>query len=316
MACFALAIGQQSDHQSKNRDTSFSVYSAYRQALKKHPAISIATEAVIPGVVKKSNLVYCIAGKRPLELDVFVPPPAATNGIAILILHGGGWRSGHRSQHHPLAQRLAGRGYTCFTPEYRLSGEARFPAAVYDIKAAIRWVRRQAGIYRLDTTKIVVAGFSAGGELAAFMGTTGNLPAFEGGDCAAGVSSAPGAVINIDGTLSFVHPESGEGDDSKKISAATHWFGYPKKDNPALWEAASPLTYAGPHTPPTLFINSSVPRMHAGREDYIRILQAFGIYTEVESFEGAPHSFCLFHPWFEPTVEKIHAFLQKIFPAR
>jgi len=113
--------------------------------------------------------------------------------------------------------------------------------------------------------------------------------------------------------LSFVHPESGEGDDSKRTSAATNWFGYPKKDNYALWEQASSLTHAGKHTPPTLFINSSVDRMHAGREDYIKILNQYNTYSEVKSFEGAPHSFCLFDPWFEPTVKYIDEFLKKVF---
>lgn len=298
-------------------DTSFSVYSAYRQAVKTHPDIVIATERADAAVIKKANITYCVRGKRALKLDIFSPvSKSLQNGIAILILHGGGWRSGNRSQHHALAQRLAALGYTCFTPEYRLSGEALFPAAVYDVKAAIRWVRQQAAVYRLDTAGIVVCGFSAGGTLAALMATTGNMPLFEGTGCNMNLSSAVNALIDIDGTLSFVHPESGEGDDSKKISAATHWFGYSKKDNPGLWEAASPLSYAGPRTPPTLFINSAVARMHAGRDDYIRLLTTQGVYTSVHSFEGAPHSFCLFHPWFEPTIELIHAFLQQVFPAK
>ncbi|HRH60161.1 MAG TPA: hypothetical protein PL045_06295, partial [Chitinophagaceae bacterium] len=121
------------------------------------------------------------------------------------------------------------------------------------------------------------------------------------------------AVIDIDGTLSFVHPESGEGDDSKRISAATNWFGYAKKDNYELWKEASPLTHAGKNTPPTLFINSTVARMHAGREDYIKVLNENNIYSEVQSFENSPHSFCLFEPWFTPTVNYVNAFLKKVF---
>ena len=121
------------------------------------------------------------------------------------------------------------------------------------------------------------------------------------------------AVIDIDGTLSFVHPESGEGDDSKKTSAATYWFGYSKKENPELWTQASPLTHAGKTTPPTLFINSSIERMHAGRNDYIKILTENNIYTEVKTFENSPHHFCLMEPWFTPTVKYIDEFLKKVF---
>jgi acetyl esterase/lipase len=149
--------------------------------------------------------------------------------------------------------------------------------------------------------------------LAAFMGTTGNMPLFEGGNCHINIGSQVNAVVDIDGTLSFDHPDGGEGDDSKRISAATYWFGYPKKENPVLWKAASPLSYVSSKTPPTLFLNSAVTRMHAGREDYIKVLDENKVYSEVHTFEGAPHSFCLFDPWFQPTVNYIDLFLKKVF---
>jgi acetyl esterase/lipase len=204
-------------------------------------------------------------------------------------------------------------GYACFTPEYRLSTEALFPAAVYDLKESIRWIKKNADKYTIDTAKIVVSGFSAGGELAAFLGVTGNMPLFEGTQTPNAISTQVNAVIDMDGILSFVHPESGEGDDSKRTSAATYWFGYGKNEQPKLWEAASSLSYTGSQTPPTLFINSGVDRMHAGRTDYIRILDQNHIYSEVHTFEGAPHSFPLFEPWFEPMVNYIDGFLKKVF---
>jgi pectinesterase len=145
------------------------------------------------------------------------------------------------------------------------------------------------------------------------MGTTGNMPLFEGVVTNSNTLSQVNAVIDIDGTLSFVHPESSEGDDSKKMSAGTYWFGYSKKENPKLWEAASPLSYVSAATPPTLFINSSVARMHAGRDDYRKVLDENGIYSEVHEFDNSPHSFCLFNPWFDPTIQYIDGFLTKVF---
>jgi pectinesterase len=145
-------------------------------------------------------------------------------------------------------------GYVCFTPEYRLSTEALYPAAVHDLKAAVRWIQANA-----------------------------------------------------------VHPESGEGDDSKKTSASTYWFGYSKKENHKLLEEASPLTHVGKSAPATLFINSSVERMHAGRNDFIKVLDQYRIYSEVKTFEGAPHHFPFFHPWFEPAVKYVDDFLKKVF---
>ena len=295
-------------------DTSYSIYSAYTSTKKEFPDIKIVGEFKFDNVSEKKNIIYCNTGKRELLLDAFYPNTKSnTKRTAIIIIHGGGWRTGNRTQHYPLAQSLANLGYVAFTPEYRLSTEALFPAAIYDIKAAIRWVKANAQNHNIDTSRIVALGFSAGGEIAAFVGTTGNMPLFEGTNCHTDVSTNVNAVVDMDGTLSFVHPESGEGDDSKRISAATYWFGYPKKEHPKLWEAASPLSYLDRNTPPTLFINSAVARMHAGREDYINVLNEHNIYSAVKNFEGAPHSFCLFDPWFQPTVKYIDEFLQKVF---
>lgn len=297
-------------------DSSYNSRVAYEQTIKTHPNTKLVKEFSFANVTEKRNITYRKIGNRELKLEAFYPKEnSVTPRIALLIIHGGGWRSGNRTQHYPLAQKMASLGYVCFTPEYRLSTEALFPAAIYDIKEAIRWVRKNAETYNLDPSKVVALGFSAGGELSAFMGTTGDMPLFEGSDFTI-VSSKVNAVVDIDGTLSFIHPDASEGDDSKRISAATYWFGYPKKDNIKLWEAASPLSYVSSTTPPTLFLNSAVAPMHAGREDYIKILNEHHIYSEVHEFEGAPHSFCLFDPWFEPTVKYIDDFLTKVFSGK
>jgi pectinesterase len=295
------------------QDTSYTNFSAYRDTKKSHPEIQLVTPDST-GVVIKRDIVYGSTGYRNLQLDMFSPAQQPANHIAIIMIHGGGWRTGNRQQHDAMMMELTHRGYTCFTPEYRLSTEALFPAAVYDLKAAIRYIKKNARHFSIDTTKIVCAGFSAGGELAAFIGATGNMPLFEGTVGNQVGSTNVQAVVDIDGILSFVHPESGEGDDSKRTSAATYWFGYPKKGYEKLWEAASTLSYVDGYTPATLFINSSVDRMHAGRDDYRERLKAFGTYTAVASFKDAPHSFCLFDPWFQPTVNYIDQFIKKIFP--
>lgn len=296
------------------RDTSYTTWAAYNSIKKQYPNAKAAEELHSPSITEKRNIVYCTAGSRKLLLDAFYPSgKKGRNGIAVVIVHGGGWRSGNRTQHYPLAQRLAALGYACFTPEYRLSTEALYPAAVYDLKAALRWLHANAKKYNVDTGKIAVAGFSAGGQLAALIGTTNGDAKFEGDECETKASSAVGAIVDLDGTLSFVHPESGEGDDSKKTSAATYWFGYSKKQNPKLWEEASPLSHVGQHTPPTLFINSGVARMHAGRDDFMKVLKENNVYVDVKTFADAPHHFPLFEPWFTPVVNQVDEFLQKVF---
>jgi pectinesterase len=300
------------------RDTSFTVHSAYKNAKKKYPNISIAQPAVPANVRSKMNVTYCtLPNGRALKLDVFYPKAKRKQQFpAVLVIHGGGWRSGDRSQHVPLAQQLAGKGYVAITAEYRLSTEAIYPAAVQDLKTAIRWIRANARSYPIDTTRIAVWGFSAGGQLATLIGTTNGDKQFDAGGCYSTHSSAVQAIVDADGTLAFIHPESGEGNDSKGPSAATYWFGVSKTERPDLWNQAGALNHVTPQTPPILFLNSSVDRMHAGRDDMRKQLDSYGIYSEVHSFPDTPHTFVLFNPWFEQVVQYTTDFLNRTFKVK
>ncbi|WP_256013442.1 alpha/beta hydrolase [Desertivirga xinjiangensis] len=231
LCCLQQTNAQSTLGLTGRRDTSFTSSSAYLKTLKQYPSISLVKEQASKSIKEIRNQVYCTIAGRELQIDAFLPVQKRKSKTpAILIVHGGGWRSGDRRQHIPLAQRLAAAGYASYTVEYRLSTEALYPAAVHDLKSALKWIRANAQKFNVDTAKIAVLGFSAGGELAAFLGVTACMSRFEGKDCKLPYSCSVQAVIDIDGTLSFVHPESGEGDDSKSTSAATYWFGYPKKD--------------------------------------------------------------------------------------
>ncbi|WP_460609864.1 alpha/beta hydrolase fold domain-containing protein [Hymenobacter terrigena] len=298
------------------RDTSFTVRSAFVKEKKRHPDISIAQPALPPTVQAAYNLTYCTLGQRALQLDIFYPKAKRKKGYpAVLFIHGGGWRSGHRSNHVAMAQQLAARGYVTVTAEYRLSTEAQYPAAVHDLKAAIRWLRANARQYPIDTTRIAVWGFSAGGQLAALVGTTNEDKQLEGSACNTSHSSSVQAIVDVDGTLSFTHPESGESANNQP-SPASAWFGGLKTEKPALWEQAGALSHVTPRTPPIIFINSAVDRMHAGREDMIKQLDAHHIYHETHAFPDSPHTFPLFNPWFEPTLQYTADFLDKVFKAK
>ncbi len=310
-----MALASQAQIQPSGKpDTTFTIQSSYQKELKYHPEIKLVEASVPEGVKKELSKTYLKLGKnRELKLDVFYKEQKNSRP-AVLMVHGGGWRSGDRTHNYTLAQQLAARGYVAIPVEYRLSTEALYPAAVQDLKAAVSWVRTHAKDYHIDPQRIAILGFSAGGQLAALVGTTNGNPTFEG--TSKGKNSTVQGIIDIDGTLAFIHPESGEGDDSRSISAGTYWFGYSKKEKPELWKEAGPLTHVGPNTPPTLFLNSSVARMHAGREDFIQVLTKHGIYSEVHSFENSPHTFLFFEPWFTPMLQYIDDFLQHIFPTK
>jgi pectinesterase len=211
----------------------------------------------------------------------------------------------------PLAARLAARGFVTATVEYRLSPEARYPAAVRDLKAAVRWLRARAERYGIDTARIGACGGSAGGHLAVFLGVTnGSSYSEEGGQDR---SSDVQAVVDIDGPLDLTRPEeSGKDDDPRKPSAGMRWIGFSFKERPDLWREASPLTHASAGTPPIAFINSSIERFHVGRDEMIEILKAADIYTEVHTIPNTPHPFWLFHPWFEETATHVEAFFRRV----
>lgn len=310
------------------KDTSYSNHSDYLKTLKQYVFIALVPDSCQKQVKEYRNQVYASTDKRDLHIDAFIPIPKMKHQRkptpAVMIIHGGGWRSGDRSQHIPLAQHLAAQGIASFTVEYRLSTEAFFPAAVYDLKAAVRWLRHSAAQYNLDTGKIYALGFSAGGELAAFLGMTSEIEEFavaqttKDGKAAAGSSQYSGnsskvnAVIDIDGTLSFVHPEASETQHPEKTGASAWWLGYRRTERLDLWQAASPLTYADHNTVPFLFLNSSVKRMHAGRDDFKKMMIQRGITVKVIEYPDTPHSFCLYRPWFPKVVSDVTAFIHQI----
>lgn len=293
-------------------DTSFTLRSAYHHEKKNHPGIVIADSTMPENVTVQRNVLFEKSGERNLYLDIYNPAQKTKGKLpAVLMVHGGGWRSGDRSHNNTLARQLAAKGFVTATADYRLSTQSLYPAAVLDVKTAIRWLRANAETYGIDTAKIAILGFSAGGQLAALVGTTNDSELYD--ETTQKFSSRVQAIVDIDGTLAFIHPESGEGDDSRSISAATYWFGYSKTEKPERWHEATALNHAGKNTPPIVFINSSVARMHAGRDDMIRKLNRFGIYSEVHTFPDAPHTFMFFDPWFKPTLHYISDFLNLIF---
>ena len=131
------------------------------------------------GVVGIADLTYSVLpGFRPLRLDLYEPPGAPGSHPLVVFIHGGGWMSGHTRHSGAFEDwpgvlaSLAAKGYVVASVEYRLSGEAPFPAAIQDIKAAIRWLRAHAAQYGIDRQRAIVWGGSAGGQLAALAATS------------------------------------------------------------------------------------------------------------------------------------------------
>jgi acetyl esterase/lipase len=252
---------------------------------------------------------------RDLLLDVFVPSqPGQHPGV--MIVHGGGWKSGDRSMEHPFARQLAARGFVTATVGYRLGPEGKFPNAVLDLKAAVRWLRANAANFRIDPAHIGIVGMSAGGQLAALVGATNGVPAYEDASGDASVGGAPnsstvGAVVDIDGLADFTGAEL-VAKETRSPGAPTLFLGGTFIARADVWRAASALFQVGPHSAPTLFVNSTGPApILPGRTEMHDRLRALGTESDIVIMPGTPHPFWLVNPWFIPTVETTAGFLHR-----
>lgn len=286
-------------------DTSYTVFSTYNKEIKKFPFIEIVKEREHKNLNSSLNLVYNSIDSRDLHLDAYYkkgkkPQPA------VILIHGGGWKSGDKSQMRIFAQELAIKGYSCFTIEYRLSPEARYPAAIFDVKNAIKYIKANAKKFNVNPDKVAVLGCSSGGQMAALIGATNNNLEFES-PSGINENASVQAIIDLDGILAFKHPESEEG------KSASLWLGGSFDEQPEIWKQASALNHVSASTPPILFINSDMVRFHAGRTDMISKLNSYKIYSEVKNISNSPHSFWFFNPWFQPMVKYTVDFLDKIF---
>lgn len=103
------------------------------------------------------------------KIDFFVPD--APNGACLLFIHGGGWNAGKKEQWHPVAEHFARLGYVCASASYRLAPDYTYPSQIEDVRLAMQYVKRQADRFGFNPNAVGVVGSSAGGHLAAMLGT-------------------------------------------------------------------------------------------------------------------------------------------------
>jgi len=290
------------------KDTSYTVQGSYLKELKRFPFIKTVDTAIPKGVISFENIVYKTINdkqdNRELKLSIYRPDNDNLHP-AVLMIHGGGWNSGSPGMQKALAINLAKKGFVTATVEYRLIPEALYPAGENDLNDAVKWLYDNSNNYHIDKEKIAVSGCSAGGQLAALIGTKN-------------IDQIIKAVINMDGTSTFIHEESvTRAEKAVKfgeiLPVDAAWLGGAYSEKQMNWELASPLYWVNNNSAPVCFINSSIPRFHNGRDEHISKLDSLNIYSEVHEFEDTPHTFWLFHPWHLSAVNYSANFLWKIF---
>src|SRR5438552_13729958 len=150
---------------------------------------AVQNRASAQGVSVEKDVIFGKGGDMDLKLDIYRPPAGTEKRMATIHFHGGGFAGGSKDALSERVKPYSALGYTAIAAQYRLSGQAGYPALVHDAKAAIRWVRANAKRLGIEPQRIGVVGYSAGGYHALFTAGTGNRPEFEGSGGNAGVST-------------------------------------------------------------------------------------------------------------------------------
>ncbi len=268
-----------------------------------------------PGVSAESNVVYARYGSRELQLDLYSPSSGAGPFPGVIFIHGGGWSAGNRNAFRRQAAYLASHGFVCATIEYRLSKEAPYPAAMYDCKASVRWMRANAAHNRLNPDEIAASGGSAGGHLAAMLGTTGDVRSLEGDGGNARFSSRVQAVVAFNGVFDFVSLWSRTKQPQAVRDAVLPFLGGALDQIPEVWLEASPVAHAGIGCPPFLLLHGTADKTAPYQQslEMQKALQDVGVRAELYAAQGADHGFFNRPPYFEPTLLRMEQFLRSIF---
>ncbi|MGI8925454.1 MAG: alpha/beta hydrolase fold domain-containing protein [Tepidiformaceae bacterium] len=254
----------------------------------------------------REAVVFGRGGGRELRCDIYEPPSPIRNGIGVLLVHGGGWSGGDRTQLKGYGILLGRKGYLCVASEYRLTGEALWPAQIEDVKAALRWMRANAGELGIDPSRIVIEGNSAGAHLALVAGGTSRVAAFDGQGGNPGIDSSVAAVIAF-------YPPTGLEQRS--------WGGLPSLFGPGAavetLRGASPLSYASRDYPPTLLFQGSADDIVPAGESTAMYdaLTAARVPVELHIYAGQPHGFDADPRLGRQCAELMASFIERMIPA-
>jgi len=261
------------------------------------------------GVLFRSKVVIGRAGTRDLTADVFTPKKIPSKPRpAIVFLHGGSWKFGSPSQFHYHSDYLARKyGFFALSVDYRLSGEARFPAALHDAKCAIRWVRSHAKRLNIDPERVAICGGSAGGHLSSMVATSAGVKAYEGTGGHQRFPSHANAAVLFNGEFDMW-------DLVKKkslIDAMIQFIGGSAEEMPEKYDELSSIKRIDGKTPATLLLHGTEDRCvsHEQAVAFFNRLKKVGVHAELEIYEGKAHAWFNQEPDRTKTLKRMEKFL-------
>ncbi|MHB9130581.1 MAG: alpha/beta fold hydrolase [Armatimonadota bacterium] len=222
------------------------------------------------------NLTYRTVGSTELTLDIFRPLGTTQATPVILAVHGGSWIMDDRWLMRPMVEYLSSHGYAVVLMSYRLAPQFTYPAQLEDTRAAARWVQAHAEEYHFDMQRFYLLGYSAGGQLAALVGTQPQ----------ADIPRAAGVVL-LSAPQDFTAPMPS----LKAKVIAQVYLDARQDDNPKLYAEASPITYVTKTAPPFFFIHGTKDSMvpYDQTERMARALRAQQVPVTIYPLEGIGH---------------------------
>jgi acetyl esterase/lipase len=253
------------------------------------------------GVKAERNIPYVEQGHSNQVLDLFLPEPPSDKPMPLMVwIHGGAWMAG--SQSDPPVLYLVPRGFAVASIQYRFSSDAIWPAQAYDCKAAIRFLRANATKYNLNPNRFGVGGDSAGGHLAAFVGTSGGFKEMEGDLGNANVSSRVQAVVDLFGPTDLTLMARQAGPRSLIRHDTTNCpesllLGGLVQEKRELAASANPLTYIDKSDPPFLIMHGDNDQIVPLGQSVIlaKALIDAGVEVTMRTIPGAGHEGPQFH---------------------
>ena len=240
---------------------------------------------------------YATVDDHQLLLDAFIPQTDGDHP-AVLVVHGGSWKSGNRMQLRTYAMMLANMGMSSFCIDYRLAPKHKFPAQIDDCRTALGWIRQHAKEYKVDPNRVGAIGYSAGGHLVSLLATTGQAPCEENGHCDTRIQAcaAGGAPTDF---RTF--------DDNGKW--AEYWMGGDLETVPEKFHDASSVAFVDPSDAPVFFFNGTADELVNVKwsKDCHDALKKAGVRTEMYLVDGAGHISAAMNP---DAVQKACEFLK------
>ncbi len=221
----------------------------------------------------EGDITYCMAGGQELKLDVYYPTLIEGAWQAVVFIHGGGWVGGDKSEARAtfLFQDMLRANFLVVSVNYRLAPEHKFPAQIEDVKCAIRFLRANASRFNLDPNRIAAMGNSAGGHLAALLGTTDPSAGFEGNGGYPEQSSRVQGVVTISAPIDYTLDCTEE-----NVRLLQGVFGVSSCEERALVAFADPSTYITPDDPPFLIL-------HGDRDPQVPVMHALYFYNKLQN---------------------------------